>query len=255
MSDDKRNDLSRIYGEGSWPEPRRQIDDAILQAARRAARARHPLLYRFAPPFALAATVVLAFTVAVFVSENESGREVRGLFRFSEPDAGRPAAPPAAKKAEPAPAPAQPKPNAAESKPPAPQPPAKRAAPGLAGPGYAAKAPSTSRAQPPVVRRPDAPPEPERADRVRRDLDRLDETRRARDAAVPQPIQREPAAPADVSSLQGPRVTSAAVARSPEAWLEDIRRLKAEGRADEAARELAEFRKRYPDYRMPDDLH
>ncbi|MFO1362015.1 MAG: hypothetical protein U1F45_05990 [Burkholderiales bacterium] len=36
--------------------------------------------------------------------------------------------------------------------------------------------------------------------------------------------------------------------------LEDIRRLKAQGRAEDAAKELAEFRKRYPDFELPADL-
>jgi hypothetical protein len=51
---------------------------------------------------------------------------------------------------------------------------------------------------------------------------------------------------------------SAAVAdakeRTPEKWLDDIRKLRLEGKMAEADRELAEFRKRYPDYRLPEDL-
>ncbi len=42
--------------------------------------------------------------------------------------------------------------------------------------------------------------------------------------------------------------------RSPEEWLEAIRRLTAEGRTAEAAAELAAFRRRYPDYSLPPDL-
>jgi hypothetical protein len=45
-----------------------------------------------------------------------------------------------------------------------------------------------------------------------------------------------------------------AKARTPEAWLEEIRRLKAQGRDAEAAAELAEFRKRHPDFALPPDL-
>jgi hypothetical protein len=45
-----------------------------------------------------------------------------------------------------------------------------------------------------------------------------------------------------------------AAGRSPEAWLEDIRKLKTQGNTAEAERELAEFKRRYPDYRLPDDL-
>jgi hypothetical protein len=42
--------------------------------------------------------------------------------------------------------------------------------------------------------------------------------------------------------------------RTPEAWLAEIRRLKAQGRDAEAAMELAEFRKRHPDFALPADL-
>ena len=42
--------------------------------------------------------------------------------------------------------------------------------------------------------------------------------------------------------------------RTPEEWLEELRRLKASGRTDEFAKELAEFRKRFPDYKLPADL-
>jgi hypothetical protein len=42
--------------------------------------------------------------------------------------------------------------------------------------------------------------------------------------------------------------------RTPEEWLEDLRRLKAQQRTDDFARELDEFRKRYPDFKLPADL-
>jgi len=44
------------------------------------------------------------------------------------------------------------------------------------------------------------------------------------------------------------------VARPPEEWIEEIRRLKAQGRDADAATELAEFRRRYPEYPLPVDL-
>lgn len=46
----------------------------------------------------------------------------------------------------------------------------------------------------------------------------------------------------------------AAMARLPAQWLEDIRQLKQQGKEKEAAESLADFRKAYPDYRLPDDL-
>jgi hypothetical protein len=46
----------------------------------------------------------------------------------------------------------------------------------------------------------------------------------------------------------------AAAPRAPEQWLEEIRRLKQEGKEMEAAEALAEFRKAYPGYALPEDL-
>lgn len=40
----------------------------------------------------------------------------------------------------------------------------------------------------------------------------------------------------------------------PEVWLKEIARLRADGRHDEADRELDEFRKRHPGYRMTDEM-
>ena len=40
----------------------------------------------------------------------------------------------------------------------------------------------------------------------------------------------------------------------PEHWLQNIRTMLHERKRDEAARSLAEFRKMYPDYHLPDDL-
>lgn len=43
-------------------------------------------------------------------------------------------------------------------------------------------------------------------------------------------------------------------AATPDAWLKDIRDLRAAGRVAEAAQSLARFRARYPDFVLPDDL-
>jgi hypothetical protein len=40
----------------------------------------------------------------------------------------------------------------------------------------------------------------------------------------------------------------------PEHWLANIRSMFKENRRDEALRSLAEFRRIYPDYKLPDDL-
>jgi hypothetical protein len=40
----------------------------------------------------------------------------------------------------------------------------------------------------------------------------------------------------------------------PEDWLIRIRRLKQQGKLDEAKKELAAFKKRHPDYQIPEAL-
>lgn len=57
-----------------------------------------------------------------------------------------------------------------------------------------------------------------------------------------------------VSATAGRVVAPEANRRTPEKWLEDIRRLRSQGKTADAERELSEFRKRYPDYALPEDL-
>ena len=71
MNGTKDNRLSRIYREGAWPEPSRQIDAAILSASRRAARERHSFVKRWAPSFAIAATVLLASALVLKVYQEQ----------------------------------------------------------------------------------------------------------------------------------------------------------------------------------------
>jgi hypothetical protein len=59
-----------------------------------------------------------------------------------------------------------------------------------------------------------------------------------------------PAANSAAKSAAAPAVEGA----SPEAWLKQIRELRAAGRSAEAAQSLARFRARYPDFALPDDL-
>jgi hypothetical protein len=58
-----------------------------------------------------------------------------------------------------------------------------------------------------------------------------------------------PAAAGRLAPLRQP-----ATQRSPEAWLEEIGRLKREGRDKEAAEQLVEFRQAYPAYALPESL-
>jgi hypothetical protein len=94
----------------------------------------------------------------------------------------------------------------------------------------------------------------------------------ARDPAMPareaQPTPRAeaPAAPAasaekaDAAASQPPTAATrmmrqeAAPPETPEQWLERIAKLRAEGRHDEADKALAEFRSRYPDFRIAPEM-
>jgi hypothetical protein len=50
------------------------------------------------------------------------------------------------------------------------------------------------------------------------------------------------------------RESGAAARRTPEAWVEQIRNLRQQGREAEAASELAELRRAFPDFPLPADL-
>ena len=50
------------------------------------------------------------------------------------------------------------------------------------------------------------------------------------------------------------RIASASATQSPEQWLQGIADLRRQARHDEADKALAEFRKRYPDYRISKEM-
>ncbi len=67
--------------------------------------------------------------------------------------------------------------------------------------------------------------------------------------------RRSLAAPATPPATQASREDADPVAlKAPEAWLEEIRSLRRQGKFPEAKRGLREFRAAYPDYRLPEDL-
>jgi hypothetical protein len=65
--------------------------------------------------------------------------------------------------------------------------------------------------------------------------------------------QTPPPAPS-AAAISGQGLIAAKVERTPQAWIEDIRRLMKEGKSEEAGGQLAEFKKRYPDYVLPEEL-
>lgn len=66
-------------------------------------------------------------------------------------------------------------------------------------------------------------------------------------ASVPQPAQPD-------SSVQTFSEDTNEASLSPEDWLARIQRLKQQGKLDEARKDLAAFKKRYPDFRIPEAL-
>lgn len=306
----KDSELSHIYKEGGWPEPSRQIDAAILAAA----RAQHSFLRRWSPPLALAATVVLSFTLLLRMSEEKPND---APYSLPSPDR-QPAA------EEPKPAPAEGPvsvPNAApaaksgsvrkstatakpastlSSAPVAKSASALRSAPSAKSdalsrpasaprtavsaaptpaprPAAAPSAPAPATAAPPFAFKKETP-EGARADRPAlptesraaggRTLESSPANEAQRETPAPSPSAPtragEPLVPSPAPAGARPAAGSVAASdivvrrseseRTPQSWLEDIRGLKTQGRAEEAGRELAEFKKRYPDFALPEDL-
>lgn len=281
--------LSSLYREGAWPEPNRQIDQAILAASRRAWREQHSYLKRWAPAFAIAATVLLtsSLVLKVYLAQPDVASPSpdaplgqRGQAAAEANSATTPAAPAANEKPgqqpvtvprgftetmdpgeaarldrmkrdlagkqnfppseSPLPAPrsaladkatAAPKKEAKPSAPVA----AQSAAP-VSFFGATAPAPRAATAKPSQL---PAPAAPVRTEPVQ-----------------PQPAEAQPAQTpptvAQAASVSGDLAKTAE--RSPQAWIDDIRKLMTEGKSEEAGAEIAKFKKRYPDYVLPEDL-
>jgi len=274
MIERRDDELSRIYRDAEGPRPPQRVDDNILAASQRVAGARRRpggfgFARRWGPPVALAATVLVTFTLALMVFERESGLDAMA------PEARRtdrqakvlPAEPRADQPGTPSPlvlrpiAPAPPISQVLQRDPVGQARGESTVSMGGLGTGQPAFVPEVPRASDALRKReeakpalaapvPDAQSAPELRQQAR-------------------PVQAPAAAPAagalseSGATLQGSGVTAAianrlvvseAKERTPEKWLEDIRKLRTEGKATEAERELAEFRKRYPDYILPEDL-
>jgi len=242
-------EVSRRYRELGAEAPPVALDEAILAASRRTAHAglRRPprsATRRWGLPLSLAAVVVLSVTVTLNLQQEQPGIE--------QPRT----APPKLESAAPAPKPADSQgradalrarveiAKAAEET-------AKRAAgsqPGRFTPD-------------PPARRPE-PPAPAEAPAARAQAAPMTEDRALRDQAASErsreaaPALSRPAPDAARNATGPARAESLAkqMAETPEKELERIAALRREDRHDEADKALAEFRKRYPDYRIPEAM-
>jgi hypothetical protein len=258
MNDDPRDrDLEEAYRDASRETPPPELDARILAAAHRAVRsrpedaARRPgWVSRYRVPMSVAATAVIAVTVA-FMVEDESRRVPEADAPLAAPRTDAPWGSRSAPAPAPAPAavtPTAPKPaEAARSSAPAAAPPALRSA---------------------QERPTEAPKVEESATRLQREVANDAAATVAGPAPPPAPapmqmesrereVQERPARMTrDEASGDLGRAASmkAMPMRSPEAWLADIRRLRDAGRLAEADEALAAFRRAYPDFVLPDDL-
>jgi len=232
MNEDFRDEqLSRLYREADRIEPPRALDAAILAAAREAVKPAPPRRawwQAWTLPMGVAATVVLTVTLTLMVQQ-----EQERPMSEAPPTQGAPATAP------------QEKPDAAADlavKPAAPreakQEAVKREAEGPA----VAPAPAPETAAPAGAGAPRAPM-----------AESAESVAPARPAAVMRQ-QAAPAADAVESRAKSAPLRKEAVGAAPAQWLEDIREMKKQGKEKEAAEALAEFRKAYPDYRLPEDL-
>lgn len=238
--------VTQAYRALGGEEPPRALDEAILAAARRSPS-------RWRVPLSIAAVLVLAVGVTLRMLPQRPDAESVALAPqvIQTP---RPAVVPEAPRdkveqgeSRPAASPADAKVARSDER---------RATLGAAG-ARARRAEAPPRmAQAPAAR---APESAERADA-------------AGAAAVPQgaasasapatpPVANEaPGEPAAAAAAADAQVQAPALAKlsepvlTPEKWLERIAELRKQGREREAQESLAEFKKRYPDYKIPEAL-
>lgn len=248
MADELDPKVSAAYRALGAEEPPRALDEAILGAARLSAQ---PWTKRWAVPLSLAAVVVLSVVVTLRIQHEQPGIESPApAYKPSTPAAKD--APPAAaqdaqvarKKDEPVMAAAEraaalPKSTTrseAEAFPSSAQDRAvaeNRLAEAAPARPAAAAAPAPQMEVPALAKRADAPSEVGSA--------------AGSVAAPPAPAAAAPA----MRAMQRERVEAERDVATPERELERIAGLRKQEKHDEADRALAEFRKRYPDFKIP----
>jgi hypothetical protein len=250
--------LSRLYREASTDQPPAALDSAILAAARtQAGLARRPARaswVRWMAPTSALATLVVAVSLAFLVGRERPATVDGAVIRQTRP---KPQIPPPASVTESA------KNKAAGGA--APAAPTKQAAPAAAE--SAASAAAIEKETPAAAPTP-APatvlPEPGIAAPARSAADAFPAERRAKAAASGAASESNAAGDSALDAAQAAAPAAAAgklaplrqqsIHRSAQAWLEEISRLKREGRGAEAAAQLAEFRRVYPAHALPESL-
>jgi hypothetical protein len=246
--------LGRAYRELAREEPSASLDAAILAASRRAVKSapesapRRGFATRWGAPLSAVAVLVLGIAVALRMQVEQPGIETSMPVPKSESPAEKAQAvetpPPEATRAAPEPAPTPPPPRQQGAR-------AKAVAPGQAMQSNVAPEPVEEKReampQAPMVQSAPAPASGPASATASVPAPAFAPAPAARMAA-PAPVMKR-SATADTAGAAAERVVI-----TPEAELERIAKLRAEGRDDEADRELEAFRKRYPDYRIAEPM-
>lgn len=265
-NDPQDKDLAALYREASVEQPSAGLDARILAAAHATAAppkvATPSWVNRWKIPVALAAMVVMTTTITLLVQDEEAGRLDKpeagvAKQRTPPPATAAPAGPsvPAVAPATPVPAPKPVEARRKEMAPPARDnsAPPPRAEP----PASPTEAPAAAKAEavaPDLPRSLGAVSGEKKATQSAPAMDELRSGTSSGSAIKDQPMLEK--AQPQMQAAPPRRADSAErdAARTPEQWIADIRRMRQEGRATEAEASLAEFRKRYPYYALPEDL-
>jgi hypothetical protein len=218
--------LSRLYRETSTEGPPPALDAAILAAARqhlaKPKLRERPWWSRWMMPASLMATVVMGVSLTLLITQEHPETLEGDTVRQSS-------APPSAAKSSPT----QALSTSAEAK---------------REPGPAALP------APPVQSRIVTPSAADAIQSEQRAKETVSGVMREANDSSNAAAGSAAFAPSAPSAAKAAPMRSQALPRSPEAWLDDIRRLIREGRAKEAVEQLAEFRKAYPEVTIPEDL-
>ncbi len=243
MADELDRKISRRYRELGDEEPPRELDQAILAAAHRAAdRAHAPLVApagRHRWYFAFGAAAILVLAVAITVQ----------LERQPDPEALPPSTvsvPPdradhfygSAEKESKGQGQVEPSKPLADAGPP---------------PVRERRKARPQQAAPAVSPAPEV--KPQAAEEARAEIQNAPAAAPARRAEAPPaaaPTPEETTRPQ--AKVQEGRVVASVAPLTPERLLERIAELRREGRHDEADKALAEFRQRYPEYRISEEM-
>lgn len=245
MTDERDPRVSAAYRDLGAEEPPRALDEAILSAARKQTR---PWTQRYAVPLGLAAVLVLSVTVTLRMQHERPGIE-------SPVEAAK--QPMAAAPAQEAPLRLKPEQQIKAAAPPARQRAAKSEAQDAPQP-FAETGGNMRREQAPAATASAPAPAPAAAGSVasRADAGRAVESSVTGSFArqAEERTSRDAEAAARAPQVGPLRALTKSSAEAPEPELERIAQLRREDKHDEADKALAEFRRRFPDYRMSDAM-